>query len=137
MTFGKLFLELPREPENIELVSPPKQPSHNGNSDAPGLDLVEGLELGYGDKDDNGLLATTDINLPGSRDLQRVEFSLELGDIIFEINQSLGNLDFGLIWRCSGCICCAEDFVLEGHVETLGKCGSSVHLNHQIPIHRS
>jgi len=92
--------------------------THNGNSDAPGLNLVEGLELGDGDKDDNGLLPTPDVDFPGSGDLQRVEFSLEIGDIVFEVNQGLGNLDFGLIWRCGGRICCAEDFVLERHVET-------------------
>ena len=118
MTFGKLFLELPREPENIELVSPPKQPSHNGNSDAPGLDLVEGLELGYGDKDDNGLLATADVNLTGSGDLQRAKLGLQIGDVGFEVNEGLSDLGLGLIWRSAGRIGSAEDFSLDRHFET-------------------
>ena len=95
----------------------PKYLSCNGNSDAPGLNLVEGLELGDRNKDNNRLLATTNINLSGSRDLQRAEFSLEIGDVAFEVKQSLGDLDFGLVWGSGGRIGGAENFMLERHVE--------------------
>lgn len=86
VTFGELFLKLPCEP-GIKISSDsPKQLSRNGNPDAPGLNLMEGLELRDGDKDNNGLLAAADIDLPGSRDLQSVEFSLEIGNVVFEVN---------------------------------------------------
>ena len=118
VTFGKLFLELPRKPETKIRSVPKNTLSWNGNPDAPCLNLVEGLELGDRDKNNNGLLATTDINLPGSRDLQSAELSLEIGDIVFEVNQSLSDLDFGFIWRSGGRIGGTGDFVLERHVET-------------------
>jgi len=79
---------------------------------------MEGLELGDRNKDDNGPLATTDINFPGSGNLQGVEFSLEIRDVVFEVNQSLDNLDSGLIRRSGRRIGGAENFVLERHVET-------------------
>ena len=118
VTFREFFLELPRKPGIRNLSGFPKYPSCNGNPDSPGLNLMEGLELRDGDKDDDGLLATTDIDLPGSGDLQSVEFRLEIGNVVFKVDQSLGNLDFGLIRGRGRCIGSTGDFVLERHVET-------------------
>ena len=84
----------------------------------PLLDLVESLELGNGDEDDDGLLATTDVDLAGSRDLEGPELSLELGDVVFEVNQGLGDRDLGLVGRGGGGVRRAEDLVLDGHVES-------------------
>lgn len=78
---------------------------------------MEGFELGNRDKNNDCLLATADINLPGSRNLQRAEFGLEIRDVVFEIKQCLSDLYFGLIRRSVRCIGSAEDFVLERHVE--------------------
>lgn len=85
---------------------------------APLLDLVERLELGNGNEDDDGLLATADIDLAGSGDLERAELSLELGDVVFEVNQGLRDADLGLIGRSGGGVRRAEDLVLDGHVES-------------------
>lgn len=51
----------------------------------PLLDLVEGLELGNGDEDDNSLLAALNVNLLSGADLERSELNLELGDVGFEV----------------------------------------------------
>lgn len=86
---------------------------------SPLLDFVESLQLGDGDEDDDGLLSTSDIDLLRGGDLreqirsrlksepslinsrntiatmrkwlylERAELSLELGDAIFEVDQSL------------------------------------------------
>ena len=71
-----------------------------------------------GDKDDDSLLAAADIDLAGSGDLERAELSLELGDVVFEVNQGLRDGDFGLIRRSGGGVGRAEDLVLDGHVES-------------------
>jgi hypothetical protein len=54
---------------------------------------VEGLEVGYGDKNNDGFLAAADINLPDGRDLQRLEVRLEIGGVGFKVNQSLSDLE--------------------------------------------
>lgn len=79
---------------------------------------MERLQLGHRDENDNCLLATTDINFAGSRNLEGSELSLEFGDIVFEINQSLCDARLGFVGACSGRIGSAEDLVLNGHGET-------------------
>ncbi len=85
---------------------------------APPLNLVESLQLGHGNKDNDGLLATTDIDLTGSRDLEGSEFSLEFGNVVFEVDQSLSDVDLSLVRGSGGRIGRAEDLVLDGHVES-------------------
>lgn len=63
---------------------------------------METLELGNRDKDNNSLLSTLDVNLLGRRDLERAQFSLEFGDVVLQVNQGLGDADFGLIRGCLG-----------------------------------
>lgn len=57
----------------------------------PSLHLVESLELGNGDEDDDGLAATLDIDLAGSGELEGTELSLELGDARLEVEEGLPN----------------------------------------------
>ena len=85
----------------------------------PLLDLVEGLQLGDGDKDDDGLLATADIHLAGSRDLEWAELSLELGCAVLEVDDRLGDGDLSLICGSPGRVGRAEDLVLNGHLVVL------------------
>lgn len=87
------------------------------------LNLVEGLELRNRDKDDDSLLATTNLDLNlvvtknlalipfiakilssgtithllGRRDLKGSEFLLELSDIVLKIEKSLSNAQFDFI----------------------------------------
>ena len=82
------------------------------------LDLVEGLELRNGDKDDDGLLATSDVDLPGGRDLEWSEIALELGDVVFEVDQSLGDAGLGFIGVGSGGVGGTQNLVLDGHVDS-------------------
>lgn len=56
-----------------------------------GLDLVESLELGDGDEDDNSLLATLDVDLLGGGDLEDAELGLELGNVVLEVKDGLGD----------------------------------------------
>lgn len=115
VAFGELFLELPREPEKLQILS--VKVANNGNPDAPGMNLTERLELGHRDKDHDGLFATPNIDLSGRRNLQRAEVSFEFGDASFEVNQSLSDLRFCLIRGCSGRIGGANDFTLDRHIE--------------------
>lgn len=82
------------------------------------LDLLEGFHLGDGNEDNNGLLATSYIDLTGSRDLEWSELSLQLGDVVLEVNQGLSDAGFGFIGGRRGRVCRAEDLVLDGHVES-------------------
>ena len=70
VTFRELFLKLPRKPNNFK--SPFSPLSNNGNRDfdSPELNFMEGLELRYGNENDDRLFTTANINLPGSRNLQ-------------------------------------------------------------------
>ena len=63
---------------------------------------MERLELRDGNKDDDGLLATTDIDLAGSRNLERSELSLELRNVVFEVNESLSDAGLSLIGEVVG-----------------------------------
>lgn len=75
----------------------------------PLLNFVESLQLGDGDEDDDGLLATTNINLFGSRDLEGSKFSLELGNAVLQVNESLGDIDLDGLGDFSGGVCGAHD----------------------------
>lgn len=76
---------------------------------------MEGLDLGNGDEDDDGLLSTLDVDLLGGADLQLPQLGLEVWDILLEVEKSLGdlllNLGRGSLRGVGGPL----DFVLEGH----------------------
>jgi hypothetical protein len=83
---------------------------------SPLLNLVEGLELGHGDEDNDRLLATTDVDLTSGRDLERAELSLEVTNRVLEVNEGLGDAELDLVglgvYRVRG----AVDLVLNrGH----------------------
>ncbi len=73
------------------------------------LDLVESLELGDGDEDDDGLLASLDVNLARGRDLERAELSLEVGDAVLEVEDSLSDEELSRVGRSLGRVGGAED----------------------------
>jgi hypothetical protein len=81
---------------------------------SPLLHLVEGLQLRNGHKDDNRLLATTDIDFTRRGDLEGSEFGLEVTDRVLEVNERLSDAQLNLIGLATGCVCRAEDFVLYG-----------------------
>lgn len=62
------------------------------NLDLPLLDLVERLELGNGDEDNDSLLATLNVDLTRRRDLERRKLVLEVRDVGLEVQESLSNL---------------------------------------------
>lgn len=53
---------------------------------------MESLELGNGDEDNDGLLAALDVDLTSRRDLEGSKLGLELGNVVLEVQESLGNL---------------------------------------------
>lgn len=55
------------------------------------LDLVESLDLGNGDEDDDSLLASLDVDLASGRDLERAELSLEVGNVVLEVEEGLSD----------------------------------------------
>ena len=63
---------------------------------------MEGLELGDGDEDDDGLLSSLDVDLLGGRDLERSELRLELGNVVLEVEDRLGDSLLGLVGRGGG-----------------------------------
>lgn len=66
------------------------------------LNLVERFEQRDWDEDDDSLLASTDLDLSCSRDLQRSKVSLQIGDGRLEIVKRLSDGELGLI---AGCLC--------------------------------
>lgn len=86
--------------------------------DAPLLDLTESLQLGHGHKDNDGLFATSDVNLAGSGDLERSQFGLQLWDIVLQVNESLGDVGLRLVWRRSGGVGGTEDLGVDGHLDS-------------------
>lgn len=79
------------------LLPPPLSVQDSGtrgkkHDNLPLLDLVESLELGNGDEDNNGLLAALDVDLTSRRDLEGSKLGLELGNVVLEVQESLGNL---------------------------------------------
>ena len=89
-------------------------PVHRRN-DMPLLHLAEGLQLWDGDKDDDGLLAATDVDFAGSRYLEGSQFRLEFRHVVFQIDQSLRDAGLELVGRCLGCISGALYLVCDGH----------------------
>lgn len=73
--------------------------------------------MGDGDEDDDSLLAATDINFTGSRDLEGPELSLEFGDVVLEVDECLGDFSLngigGSVRRIGG----AENLVVDGHLD--------------------
>jgi len=57
----------------------------------PLLNLPESLDLRHRDKNDDGLLSAFNIHLARGRDLEWAKLSLEFGDVVFEIDQGLGD----------------------------------------------
>lgn len=84
---------------------------------APLLDLVESLELGNGDEDDDGLLSTLDVELLGSRDLENSELRLELGNVGLEIEDGLSDGLLNLVGGSKGGVGRSLDLRLERHLE--------------------
>ena len=79
---------------------------------------MESLELRNGHKDDDGLLAALDIDLPCGGNLENAKLGLEFGDIVLEINQSLSNGTLSLVGRVGWGIGAADDFGGDaGHLE--------------------
>lgn len=58
----------------------------------PLLDLVESLQLGNGDEDNDGLLAALDVDLTSRRDLEGSQLGLDLRDVVLQVQESLGDL---------------------------------------------
>jgi hypothetical protein len=81
----------------------------------PLLDLPERLQLGNRNENNDSLLSTSNINFPGSRDLERAKLGLKLWDVVLEVNQSLCNVGFSLVGGLIGSVGGAENFVVHGH----------------------
>lgn len=73
------------------------------------LDLVESLDLGDGDEDNDGLLSSLDVDLAGSGDLERAELSLEIGNVVLEVEEGLGDQRLGGIGSGAGRVGGPED----------------------------
>lgn len=58
---------------------------------------MEGLELRDGDEDDDGLLSALDVDLLGGGDLEDSELGLELGNVVLEVEDGLGDLLLDLV----------------------------------------
>jgi len=80
----------------------------------PLLDLVESLELRNGDEDDDGLLSTLDVDLLSGRDLESSKLSLELGNVVLEVEDGLGNSLLGLVRSGGGGVGSSLDLGGEG-----------------------
>lgn len=90
MTVRKLLLELARE---------------------PALNFVEGFDLRNGNKDDDGLLASLDVDFSCGADLEGSEFCLEVGDVGFEVQKGLRDLKFGSVRCRSRCVRNSQNLV--------------------------
>jgi len=108
MTVGKLFLKLPCE--SIQPTN--KSISHSILArNLPLLHLPERLQLGNRYEDHDSLLSTANIYSTRSGDLQRSQLYFELGDVVLQVNERLGDASFYLVWGGRGCICGAEDLM--------------------------
>jgi hypothetical protein len=89
VTVGELLLELTSEAaQGIESAQRSIRKNRQ-TRDGPALDLVERLELGNGDEDDNRLLATLNVDLASSRDLEGTKLGLEVGNVGLEVEEGL------------------------------------------------
>ena len=78
------------------------------------LDLVESLDLGNRDEDDDSLLATLNVDLAGSRDLERAELSLEIGNVVLEVEESLSDQLLRGVRGSAGSVGGPEDLFVRG-----------------------
>lgn len=78
---------------------------------------MECLQLRDRHEDDDSLFASTNIDLTSGRDLEDTELGLELRHVVFEVNQSLGDLGLDLVGGGSGRIGGTEDLGGDGHLE--------------------
>ena len=85
---------------------------------APLLDFAERLGLRHRDKDDDSLLPTLHVDLTRRRNLKRAKLRLKLGDVVFEVDQSLGDAGLGFIGVGSGGVGGTQNLVLDGHVDS-------------------
>ena len=118
---GELLLEFTGQPAVAKTRSIPRTPARNAqaarlNGDRPLLDLVERLQLGDGDKNDDGLLATADVDLARGGDLEGPELALQLGRAVLEVDHGLSNGSLSFIGGRLGRVRRAEDLVLDGHL---------------------
>lgn len=60
---------------------------------------MERLELRDRDEDDDRLLAALDVDLAGSRDLEGAELGLEVGNVVLEVEERLGDQGLGGVRR--------------------------------------
>lgn len=77
--------------------------------DIPSLNFVECLELRNGNEDNDGLLSALDVNLSRSRDLQRSELSLEVGNVVLEVEKRLRDGQFDVIGCRGGSVSRSQD----------------------------
>lgn len=63
---------------------------------------MESLEHGHGDKDDDGLLSSLDVDLFGGRDGELLQLGLELGDVGLQVEDGLGDGLFDLVGGTGG-----------------------------------
>merc|ERR1740124_372112 len=65
-------------------------------TDQPGLNLLELLQLGHGHEDNDGLLASTAVNLLSSSDVQLPQLGLQVA-VDLQVKQSLADLLLNLV----------------------------------------
>ena len=98
---------------------------------------MEGLQLRNGHKDNDSLLAATNIDLTSSRDLKGSKIAFEIGNIVFEVDQGLCDISFNLIWCGGWSVGSTENFAVDGgHFEEIGPRSQSQHpiLNYAIHL---
>lgn len=91
--------------EMMSLLAATRQSDHGTGRrffDSPLLDLVESLEHGHGDKDDDGLLSSLDIDLLGGGDGELLQLGLELGDVGLQVEDGLGDGLLDLVGGAGG-----------------------------------
>lgn len=85
---------------------------------------MERLELRDRDEDDDRLLAALDVNLAGSRDLEGAELGLEVGNVVLEVEERLGDQGLGGVRRGARRVGSPEDlFVVTCLVSFLYRAG--------------
>jgi hypothetical protein len=76
---------------------------------------VEGLELRDGDEDDDSLLSALDVDLLGGGDLEHSKLRLELGNVVLEVEDGLGDLLLDLVRSGGGSVGGPLDLGSERH----------------------
>jgi hypothetical protein len=75
---------------------------------------MEGFQLRNRHKDDNSLLAATNVHLTSSRNLKGAKIAFKFGYIVFEVDQSLCDISFNLIGGSGWSVGGTENFVVDG-----------------------